>query len=462
MALRLGTTVGNTTGAPSIEEQIARFKLRDLPEPSSAQDAINQRLNRKGDGKKTTAQETLKDKCMGVIVKNFASRPVDEGACSAELMRMISSKLPTDLDPAIGALHVFDEGYWKRCCVEKLGWSRCELASHGQVWKQLYFEALAQEVLESFSGDDSPDRKGGPSEKQLVIRRLLACQDYIFSLTVKELRSHVSMLEVLPLLPNLTRLTFTLGINKCGMSHVRSSFGLKVEDAQGLSSCLVEWPQCCPCLTSLALPRNLIDDDLLKILMEGLYKNECVTSLDLSHNKISNAGVRMVSKLLGKQSILTTLDLSDNRIRAEGGRYLARGLRTNDSLVELNLRMNRLGDEGGVRLVDGLRSSPSSGLMRLNLAANGLGKETANSLAGLLAGEAFGPELLVGAPNLSVLDLSCNELASSDANALERALGENHVLTALDLRGNTGIGPEADSALDAIGRHVRANELAPR
>ena len=138
MALRLGTTVGSTTGAPSIEEQIARFKLRDLPEPSSAQDAINQRLNRKvgplplpaakhfsspldhesnflplspqGDGKKTTAQETLKDKCMGVIVKNFASRPVDEGACSAELMRMISSKLPTDLDPAIGALHVFDEG----------------------------------------------------------------------------------------------------------------------------------------------------------------------------------------------------------------------------------------------------------------------------------------------------------------------------------------------------------------
>lgn len=84
------------------------------------------------------------------------------------------------------------------------------------------------------------------------------------------------------------------------------------------------------------------------------------------------------------------------------------------------------------------------------------------SIAGLIAGEAFGAELTVGAPLLAVIDLSCNDLGSSDVDILERALTDNRTVSALDLRGNSGIGPEADDALDAIAKHVRANELAPR
>lgn len=40
----------------------------------------------------------------------------------------------------MGALYVFDENYWKRRCVEKLGWQNCLIAEHGLTWKQLFFE----------------------------------------------------------------------------------------------------------------------------------------------------------------------------------------------------------------------------------------------------------------------------------------------------------------------------------
>lgn len=35
---------------------------------------------------------------------------------------------------------MFDENYWKRRCVEKLGWQNCQIAEHGLTWKQLFFE----------------------------------------------------------------------------------------------------------------------------------------------------------------------------------------------------------------------------------------------------------------------------------------------------------------------------------
>ena len=66
---------------------------------------------------------------------------------------------------------------------------------------------------------------------------------------------------------------------------------------------------------------NLIDDDLLRMLMTGLVKNNTITCLDMSHNKITNHGARLVSKLLGENSVLTALNLSDNQIHVEGGRF---------------------------------------------------------------------------------------------------------------------------------------------
>jgi len=41
-------------------------------------------------------------------------------------------------------------------------------------------------------------------------------------------------------------------------------------------------------LISLALPGNLIDDDIVKILMTGLLYNRTIVDLNLNHNKIGD------------------------------------------------------------------------------------------------------------------------------------------------------------------------------
>lgn len=95
-------------------------------------------------------------------------------------------------------------------------------------------------------------------------------------------------------LPNLTHLTLTYGAKHVGMEYDRPLFGMKMADAKILSECLRETSS----LTYLALPGNLIDDDLISILVKGLMLNKTIIQLDLSHNKISNSGARKVAKFL--------------------------------------------------------------------------------------------------------------------------------------------------------------------
>jgi Ran GTPase-activating protein (RanGAP) involved in mRNA processing and transport len=126
------------------------------------------------------------------------------------------------------------------------------------------------------------------------------------------------------------------------MNYERILFGMKISDATSLAKVFDRSET----LTTVILSGNIIDDDLLRMLMTGLIKNNTITSLDMSHNKITNHGARLLSKLLGENSVITSLNLADNQIYAEGGRYLARGLRENDSLLNLNMRLNRLTDDG--------------------------------------------------------------------------------------------------------------------
>jgi Ran GTPase-activating protein (RanGAP) involved in mRNA processing and transport len=73
-------------------------------------------------------------------------------------------------------------------------------------------------------------------------------------------------------------------------------------------------------LSTVIMSGNMIDDDLLRMLMTGLIKNNTITHLDVSHNKITNHGARLLSKMLDENSVLTSLNVSDNQIHVEGGR----------------------------------------------------------------------------------------------------------------------------------------------
>lgn len=353
MAIRVGYTVGRTTGESSLNDQLKRFKPRILAEDDSKpQKPLN------------PANESLMSKCIKVVVDNFERMPVKE-LLPPPQMAEITKQLPTNLSPLIGAKYVFNENYWKRCCVEKYGWHSCKLSEHGLLWKQLYFEKLLNERLEDFDVETDDET----SLYELVD----ACSDYIFTVSFRQLPSHIDLSELLSMMPNLTKLEVTYGVNKIGMNYERMLFGMKIADATALAKAFYR----ADTLTTILLTGNMIDDDLLRMLMSGLIKNSTVTCLDLSHNKITNHGTRLLSKLLGDSSVLTSLNLADNQIHAEGGRYIARGLRENDSLLYLNLKLNRLLDDGCQMLLEGLQENTC--LTELNMGSNNAGNRVSSN-----------------------------------------------------------------------------------
>nr|CCA27234.1 conserved hypothetical protein [Albugo laibachii Nc14] len=267
-------------------------------------------------------------------------------------------------------------------------------------------------------------------------------QNYIFSLEVEQLLSHLDLNEVCGRLTNLTRLCVAFGAQKVGMKYDRMLFGMKISDAKSLS----HFVKSTATLTTLLLTNNLLNDDLLRIIMAGLMNNRTVTLLNLSHNNIGDDGARVLAKLLGADSMLTCLELYDNHISASGGEFLGQGLEQNTSLCELNLRLNRLTDKGGNRLIQGLIRHSS--IKILNLSNNELGEESTRSLATVIANSKC---------TLRSIDLSGNSLREQDGETLLLALEKNTEIMSLDLRENRI--PENATCLSQIARILRINDM---
>lgn len=356
MAIRCGYSVGRSTGESSLSDQLIKYPKREIIKADDKKIRLTQAALQRPPN---PAHEKLITKCIRVVVENFDNRPVRD-VIPPPLMAEITKSLPTKLSPIIGAMYIYNESYWKRCCVDKYGWHNCHLEDHNLLWKQLYFEKLLQEVLENANSID---------DIEALDSLIGACMDYIFTIKFTQLPSHVDLFEVCKDLPNFMKLDATYGVKSIGMNYERLLFGMKISDATALAKIFDETKY----LTTVILSGNLIDDDLLRMLMTGLIKNDTITHLDVSHNKITNHGARLLSKLMGENSVLTTLNLADNQVHAEGGRYLARGLRENDSLLQLNLRLNRLTDEGCSLLLEGLRDNVT--LTDLNIGSNAAGNQ---------------------------------------------------------------------------------------
>ncbi len=432
--IRSGLSVGRNTTESSLNDQLRRFKPLALEDK---EDKVILDLAPKGPSFYNPARETLQQKCIKVLVANFAERPIQE-AIPPEQMAEITSQLPVMIPPIVGARYIYNENYWKRCCIERYGWQNCNLDEHGLLWKQMYFEKLLQEKLEDFD----------PLTEEIeeIYDLIDACGDYIFTVSFNQLPSHLDLCDVCALLPNLSTLRALYGVNKIGMNYERMLFGLKISDATALAKCFDRTET----LTTLCLSGNMIDDDLLRMLMTGLIKNNTITHIDVSHNKITNHGARLLSKLLGDNSVITTLDLSDNAIQTEGGRYLARGLRENDSLLSLHLRLNRLTDDGCRLLFEGLQDNLS--LTELNISSNGAGNQSAQALFSIIRD----PE-----HRLAVLDISGNDFQAEHFELLRLSMAHNQTLIGLDLRYNPGYG-EATKAVAEIEKMVHTNEFHVR
>eukprot|EP00741_Cyanophora_paradoxa_P001340 tig00000480_g1296.t1 len=381
---------------------------------------------------KTARVPSLFDLCVLAMARNFSNLR-DFNMYPKKFRQKIVALLPPDqtlpIEAAVDCID--DEDYWKRCALFK--YKNCQIVRHGQSWKQLYCENYLRDVLEEFDP--------AVTDIDELTRLLDALRVKVRGLTLKQLPSHMDLAVLFDHL-DLTSLTLTYDMRDVGMNYERSLFGMKMADCSSLAKCLPNLQS----LTYLDLSRNLIDDEKLRMIVQGLSENVSVTHLNLSHNKIADRGVRALARLLAEDSTLDTLLLADNQIHSGGGKAFGKALRKNDTLQVLDMRLNRLGDEGGTLLLEGLKGNTT--LRTLNVSSNALEIEAARTVG----------QALKANNTLLELDLSCNALRADGGRLVKDGLDGNATLTKMDFRLNE-LAPETEMALaDALKR----NELARR
>jgi len=364
----------------------------------------------------------LSELCVQVIAENFASRPTLRGIPMRYINR-VTELLPTSLPLEVTGPLIDDEGYWKRCALQR--WDNCQIVDHGSSWKRLYFERNLADFLELFDP--------AKMDTEDLTRTLAVSKDYIFSLRIKQFLSHLDMEMLFQNVPTLCHLDMTYGVKEIGMDYERSLFGMKMNDVTSLAKAL----KVTETLTVLSLPCNLLDDNTTRILATGLAGNATITSLDLSHNKIADRGVKAIAKLLDERCVLISLNLCDNHVHADGGKYFGRAMKLNSSLETLNLRLNRLGDEGGKMLLEGVLENTS--LTQLNLSCNALEMDSVQTLNTIIANNS----------SLRSLDLSCNVINEEGGRLLREGLSQNSALQSMDMRLNQ-VSIETVAAIDDL------------
>merc|ERR1719183_1659817 len=183
---------------------------------------------------------------------------------------------------------------------------------HGLAWKQTYLELELQDALERVTIDYGAD------ELEALKQQVVASRLHVFQLTVSQFPSHIDLSFIFDALPALCTFSITYGNKRLGMDYERAMFGMKISDGQYLARNL----RVSQTLVSLALPCNMVDDELVKVLMAGLSYGHMLTYLDMSHNKIGDRGARRLASLLDPDYAVQYLDLSDNQIHANGCMHL--------------------------------------------------------------------------------------------------------------------------------------------
>lgn len=418
------TSVGSKTNECSLRDQVKKYKSKVFVKDGNQETKEDLTLN----------VQSLRQMCIDELIENVKARPESLRQMPKSVLPFVTRGLEVDLDIECTAPYVADESYWKRCCLAKKDWGNFVLENHGATWKQQYLELNLENVLEEFDPEEG--------DVMDVLEVAKASRLYIFSIHIEQLLSHLDIEQVFTLLPNLASVHLSYGVKQIGMKYERMLFGMKISDATSLARYVKETQT----LTTLKLPGNLLDDDLLRMLMTGFTKNDTITHLDLSHNKLTNHGARLLSKLLGPNSVLHTLDLCDNQIYSEGGRYLSRGLHHNKSLRHLNLRLNRLGDEGGSYLMEGLVQNTT--LRSLHLCGNTLGAQSAATMSHVLQ---------QSSNKLELLDFSGNNFTEEDITVLRDGIQNNTNLVTFDLRQNDI--PKDSATMVDISNIIRRNEM---
>ncbi|XP_010616037.1 dynein regulatory complex subunit 5 isoform X2 [Fukomys damarensis] len=347
----------------------------------------------------------LTELCIQNIIRNFQENPVLK-QLPPEYQEKVLSHLPPDLPLAVTANLIEDEGYWRRCCVQR--WPVCHVARHGGSWKRLFFERHLEGLLRRFIP--------GTTDPCTVLDLLPLCRDFVRSLRVDQLLPpvrlppaprttgdqldsgsegdaeesrayHYPLGPLVAGLSQLEELDLVYGVKDCGMNFEWNLFLFTYHDCHSLAATV----KACHTLKIFRLTRSRVDDEKARILIRSLLDHPALEELDLSHNLIKDRGARGAAKLLS-HSRLRVLNLANNQ--DEGGQALAHSLLTNTCLTTLHLGGNEL-------------SEPTATLLSQALAVN---------------------------TTLTSINLSCNRIGPDGGKQLLEGVADNKTLLEFDLR----------------------------
>ena len=386
--------------------------------------------------------ETLQEKCIHVLARNFYERPV---ACATsqlkpQLLRQIHERLSHNLDPFVLAKHVTSERYWQQQ-------QQQQQQQHTPALSTAAKSSVLQTALQQVIGADDADRMA-QIELDVIV-------EHIFALRLTKVPLSIDLSKTLACLKNLTFLEIELGPD-----------GMSDDEAMTLGRALpsVEY------LTSLSMTNCCLSDESIRAMKDGMKTSSSrlppgLISLDVSDNKITAGGLGLLFDMLltseeegnnTRSCVLSSFVAANNCIDEEGGRFLATDvLPACTSLTHLNLKMNQLGDVGGQMILSSLQehsskkgsSGGSFPLQQVNLAGNGLASKTAKSLTQLLRGNNIAA--------LSSINLSLNNLSSENIVSILSAIKDNAErrgtnILHLDLQENSGLG-ETTGRIDVVG-----------
>jgi len=135
------TSVGSMTSVCSLSDQVKKYKSRVIAEEK---EEGNNRSPGSFSGSKV---ESLVILCVKVITARFSMKANPMQGIPAKFIPEITMRLPLDLSIKASAPHIQDENYWKRCCIQRPGWTNLQIAQHGLTWKQLYLGNIKAMIL---------------------------------------------------------------------------------------------------------------------------------------------------------------------------------------------------------------------------------------------------------------------------------------------------------------------------
>eukprot|EP00762_Andalucia_godoyi_P001364 ANDGO_04850.mRNA.1 Protein phosphatase 1 regulatory subunit 37 homolog len=379
------------------EAELAHFDYNDFVHTES--EAKNKALAALHDSQATENRSSyfvpsLTDLCARTIGFGFAKNPTF-GELDDALIARVVPYISTDVPVPAAAAVIEDERYWKKCALAKysvgelgtfhgLSIDRKHPVSMPQVngsfyekkpsdavtttttgavqltYKQIFLEKEVQGMLER-------DLPIDPSLMLVQLKKIApVLAPFVRRLTLRQLRSHVSLPALFNLFPNITEFSVSYGIRTQGMGFEMNMLGMRQSDASYIAEIL----KTVRGLKILRLSECMMDDILLRGILSGLVKNTTLEILDISHNIVGDNGAQAMATLLASNTSLKELYMSNNSFTSVSGQLFGLALRKNTSLRVVDLRLNHLQKEGGQMLCEGLRENHT--LERLVISSNEL------------------------------------------------------------------------------------------